>query len=195
MKRMHHFHIKSWAVLSLILLCGGQALRLDAAAARYPQAGISLEFIGQGLVVTPSEVYQYGYFTYVAGVEDLFSGTPQNESTAFFTFFNALGTPGQKLSWTAFGRPNPAPNPGQFVYAGTGISHPPVAPGLKIGRLTAANEVQLEVENSPGARSLLESSPDFANWTLLAAVDHTQPKVVVTDPVTNPVRFYRAATE
>jgi RHS repeat-associated protein len=59
-------------MLGLLLLGASQALRLEAAAVRYPQSGISLEFIGQGLVVSPAEVYQYGYFTYVAGVEDLF---------------------------------------------------------------------------------------------------------------------------
>jgi hypothetical protein len=268
-------------MLGLLLLGATQALRLEAAATRYPQSGISLEFIGQGLVVSPAEVYQYGYFTYVAGVEDLFGGAPENESTAFFTFFNELSTsrvtdngpvrvvdrqgsatiylnpaagasytdpdsfqagtpiltadlrhqaildtangntlvvhfdltivsaapfttaagehrlgkPGQKLSWTAFGRPNPAPNPGQFVYAGMGLIHPPAAPGLSIGQVAAASEVQIEVDNSPGTRSRLQSSPDLTNWTLLAAVDHTQPKVIVTDAATGPVRYYRAATE
>jgi hypothetical protein len=223
-------------MLGLLLFGATQALRLEAAATRYPESGISLEFIGQGLVVSPAEVYQYGYFTYVAGVEDLFGGAPENESTAFFTFFNELSTsrvtdngpvrivdrqgtatiylnpaagasytdpdsfqagtpiltadlrhqaildtangntlvvhfdltiltaapfataagehrlgkPGQKLSWTAFGRPNPAPNPGQFVYAGMGLIHPPAAPGLSIGQVAAASEVQIEVDNSPG---------------------------------------------
>ena len=55
-------------------------------------AGINLEFIGQGLVLSPAEVYQYGYFTHVAGVENLFSGAPNNASTAFFTFLNELFT-------------------------------------------------------------------------------------------------------
>jgi hypothetical protein len=68
-----------------MLLWGSNSFGAGAGAPRYPGAGISLEFIGQGLVVTPAEVYQYGYFTYVAGIENLFSGTPENESTAFFT--------------------------------------------------------------------------------------------------------------
>jgi hypothetical protein len=42
--------------------------------------------------VTPAEVYQYGYFTHVAGVENVFGGTPNNASTAFFTFMNKLST-------------------------------------------------------------------------------------------------------
>jgi hypothetical protein len=76
-----------------------------------------------------------------------------------------------------------------------GLIHPPAAPGLSIGQVAAASEVQIEVDNSPGTRSRLESSPDLTNWTLLAAVDHTQPKVIVTDAATGPVRYYGAATE
>ena len=57
-----------------------------------PPSGISLEFIGQGRVVSPAEVYQYGFFTHVAGVENVFSGTPNNASTALFTFMNKLST-------------------------------------------------------------------------------------------------------
>lgn len=61
-------------------------------AAFLPAEGVSLEFIGQGRVVTAAEVYQYGYFTHVAGVENVFGGTPNNASTAFFTFMNKLST-------------------------------------------------------------------------------------------------------
>jgi len=62
------------------------------AAVLHPPAGINLEFIGQGLVVSPAEVYQYGYFTHVAGVENVFSGAPNTASNAFFTFMNKLST-------------------------------------------------------------------------------------------------------
>jgi len=62
------------------------------AAVLHPPAGINLEYIGQGLVVSPAEVYQYGYFTHVAGVENVFSGAPNNASNAFFTFLNELST-------------------------------------------------------------------------------------------------------
>jgi hypothetical protein len=57
-----------------------------------PVSGISLEFIGQGRVVSAAEVYQYGYFTHVAGVENVFGGTPNNVANAFFTFMNKLST-------------------------------------------------------------------------------------------------------
>ena len=62
------------------------------AATLKPDPGISMEFIGQGRVVSPTEVYQYGYFTHVAGVDNVFSGTPNNASSAFFTFMNKLST-------------------------------------------------------------------------------------------------------
>jgi hypothetical protein len=64
----------------------------DPTAALNTAEGISLEFIGQGRVVSPAEVYQYGFFTHVAGVENVFGGTPNNASTAFFTFMNKLST-------------------------------------------------------------------------------------------------------
>ena len=185
-------------------------------AALIPASGVSLEFIGQGRVVTHAEVYQYGYFTHVAGVENVFSGTPNNASTAYFTFMNKLSTTratphgpltivdrkgtatiylnpaagasfespasfeagtavltaelrhqvildtangnvifmqfdltvtsaetftvgdqkhrlaraGQKMTWINYGRPNTNTNqPGQFVFAGTALTHDPVPPG------------------------------------------------------------------
>lgn len=64
----------------------------DPMAVLNPASGISLEFIGQGQVVSPVEVYQYGFFTHVAGVENVFGGTPNDASTAFFTFMNKLST-------------------------------------------------------------------------------------------------------
>jgi hypothetical protein len=74
-------------------LATGIALGADGpAAVMHPPAGINLEYIGQGLVVSPAEVYQYGYFTHVAGVENVFSETPNNASTAFCTFMNKLST-------------------------------------------------------------------------------------------------------
>lgn len=204
-----------------------------------PASGISLEFIGQGRVVTPAEVYQYGYFTYVAGVENVFGGTPNNASNAFFTFMNKLSTtratphgpltvvdrkgtttiylnpaggatfetpasfeagtavltaslrhqvildslngntifmqfdltvisaetftvgdekhrlarPGQKMTWINYGRPNTsATQPGQFVFAGTAISHDSAPPGLSMKRSADSSAVQLEAENVSDTR-------------------------------------------
>jgi len=189
----------------------------DPMGALFPPSGISAEFIGEGLVVSSAEVYQYGYFTHVAGVESVFRGTPNNASTAFFTFMNKLSTtratphgpltivdrkgtatiylnpaaganfdtpasfetgtpvltaslrhqvildtangntihmqfdltvlsaetftvgdqkhrlgrPGQKMTWINYGRPNTSPTqPGQFVFAGSALSHDPAPPVL-----------------------------------------------------------------
>ncbi len=44
-----------------------------------------------------------------------------------------LGKPGQKMTWTAYGRPNTsATQPGQFVFAGRGFSIVPAPLGLSI---------------------------------------------------------------
>lgn len=73
-------------------LAASVALGQGPAAVMHPPAGINLEYIGQGLVVSPAEVYQYGYFTHVSGVVNPFSGAPNNAATAFFTFMNELST-------------------------------------------------------------------------------------------------------
>jgi hypothetical protein len=80
------------AVVQLGLAATAAFAAPDPSVALNPASGISLEFIGQGRVVSPAEVYQYGFFTHVAGVENVFGGTPNNASTAFFTFMNKLST-------------------------------------------------------------------------------------------------------
>jgi hypothetical protein len=45
------------------------------------------EFAGQVTNPTPTTSIQYGYFTYVEGVDTLFTGSPENEATALLTFF------------------------------------------------------------------------------------------------------------
>ena len=75
-----------------LALASSVAFAQGPAAMLHPPTGINLEFIGQGLVVSPAEVYQYGYFTHVTGVENVFSGAPNTASNAFFTFMNKLST-------------------------------------------------------------------------------------------------------
>ncbi len=258
------------------------ALAADPAAVLHPPAGINLEYIGQGLVVSPAEVYQYGYFTHVAGVENLFSGAPNNASTAFFTFLNELSTtrvtdngplrivdrkgtatiylnpagganfedpdsfsagtpvltaalrhqvildtlngntiivnfdltvtaaefftvgdikhrlgqPGQKMTWTAYGRPNTsATQPGQFVFAGMGFSIVPAPLGLSIHRPAGSGAIQPALENLAGVHSREEGSPESKGSMLLASVDRTTAKAVVTDEKMGPSKLYRAITE
>ena len=51
---------------------------------------ISLELIGQVINPTPSSSIQYGYLSYVNGIETVFTGDPHNETSALFTFYNDM---------------------------------------------------------------------------------------------------------
>jgi hypothetical protein len=57
---------------------------------------LSLEFVGQfqnsPASVTPATHIHYGYLSYIKGLS-VFSGAPQNETTALFTFFADAATP------------------------------------------------------------------------------------------------------
>jgi hypothetical protein len=48
---------------------------------------ILYEIIGEGFNLIPPNSAQIGYFTYIKGVDTLFSGTPENASTALFTYY------------------------------------------------------------------------------------------------------------
>lgn len=246
-----------------------------------PPHGITLEYVGQGLVRSAAEVYQYGFFTHVSGAKEIFSASPNNETTALFTFHNQLATtrvidngplrivdregtstiylrttpgasfedpdsfkqgtpvlaahlrhqvildtannntilvhfdltlldtgtftvgdvthrmgmPGQKMSWSAYGRPNTSANhPGQFVFAGMGILHVPAPPGLTLNRSADAKSIRLKLDNSPGARSLVEASSNLTDWTLVESVDHTTPTIVVDRAADSTEAFFRAST-
>jgi len=252
------------------------------AAVLHPPAGINLEFIGQGLVVSPAEVYQYGYFTHVAGVENVFSGTPNNASTAYFTFMNKLSTtratphgplivvdregtatiylnpaagasfdtpesfeagtpvltasmrhqvildslngntifmtfdltvisaetftvgdkkhqlgrPGQKMTWTNYGRPNTsATQPGQFVFAGVAVSHNPGPSGPSINGTASSSPIQLDLESIPGSRFHMKASPESKSSILLASVDQTTAKAVVTAEKMKASKLNRTITD
>jgi hypothetical protein len=47
---------------------------------------ILYEIIGQVINGTPTTSTQFGYYTYIKGIDGLFAGTPENETTAWFTF-------------------------------------------------------------------------------------------------------------
>ena len=51
-----------------------------------------MELIGQAQVLSPQAAIQFGYLSRIAGVETNFIGTPQNETTAMFTFYNDTAT-------------------------------------------------------------------------------------------------------
>src|SRR2546426_1147506 len=52
------------------------------------EGSVTMELIGQAQVLSPQAAIQYGYLSHLAGLDTIFSGTPQNETTAIFTFYN-----------------------------------------------------------------------------------------------------------
>ena len=70
----------------------------EPAQINFVQGKIAFEFVGQATSFAPTpsaplgSVNQYGYLTVVRGIDIVFSGNPQNETTALFTFFNEVTT-------------------------------------------------------------------------------------------------------
>jgi hypothetical protein len=63
----------------------------------FVQGKIAFEFVGQATNFPPAPSaplgsYQYGFLTVVRGIDNVFSGSPHNETTALFTFFNEATT-------------------------------------------------------------------------------------------------------
>jgi hypothetical protein len=64
----------------------------------FVQGKIAFEFLGQATNFQPSpsaplgSAHQYGFLTAVRGIDNVFSGSPHNETTALFTFFNEATT-------------------------------------------------------------------------------------------------------
>ena len=79
-----------------------------------------------------------------------------------------LGRPGQKMTWTAYGRPNTSTTqPGQFVFAGMGFTIVPAPLGLSIHRPAGSGAIQLAREDVAGAHSRAEASPASRDPMLL----------------------------
>jgi len=51
-----------------------------------------MEFVGQVVNPTPATSNQFGYLTYLRGIDDLFTGPAHNAQTARFAFFNETTT-------------------------------------------------------------------------------------------------------
>jgi hypothetical protein len=52
---------------------------------------VQFELVGQFINMTPTSSQQFGYFTYINGIsgaDPLFTASPENETTAVFTFYN-----------------------------------------------------------------------------------------------------------
>jgi hypothetical protein len=78
----------------------GRSTREDDESAQinFVQGKIAFEFVGQAtnFAATPSaplgSAHQYGFLTVVRGIDNVFSGSPHNETSAVFTFFNEATT-------------------------------------------------------------------------------------------------------
>src|SRR5712691_9934463 len=74
----------------------GRSTRDDDEPARinFVQGKIAFEFVGQATNFAPTlsaplgSAHQYGFLTVVRGIDNVFTGSPHNETTAVFTFFN-----------------------------------------------------------------------------------------------------------
>ena len=53
---------------------------------------VTMELIGQAQVLSPPAAIQFGYLSRIEGLDTIFTGTPENESTAMFTFYNDTTT-------------------------------------------------------------------------------------------------------
>jgi len=69
----------------------------EPAQINFVQGKIAFEFVGQATNFPPAPSaplgsHQYGFLTVVRGIDNVFSGSPHNETTAVFTFFNEATT-------------------------------------------------------------------------------------------------------
>jgi hypothetical protein len=86
-------------LLSLVVLSGPMAKASDdLVQINFVDDQIAFEFVGQVTNFPPSpstplgSSNQYGFLTAVRGIDNLFSGSPHNETTAVLTFFNDVIT-------------------------------------------------------------------------------------------------------
>jgi len=79
------------AVLGLIILTSASSVEKAQADENVEKIKVSegqllYEIIGQVINFTPTTSTQFGYYTYIKGIDALFAGAPENETTAWFTF-------------------------------------------------------------------------------------------------------------
>src|SRR5438552_1983246 len=53
---------------------------------------VSMEVVGAVFNASPAASIQYGYITYINGLDNIFSASLQNETTALFTFYSDTTT-------------------------------------------------------------------------------------------------------
>jgi hypothetical protein len=76
------------AVGCALIFATGASMGGAALTAAAPEGSVAMELIGQAQVLSPQAAIQYGYLTHVAGLDTVFAGAPENESTAVFSFYN-----------------------------------------------------------------------------------------------------------
>jgi len=80
-----------WTVLRNAFLAAVVVVIAAVPASPGSHGDRALELIGAVLNAGPSSA-QYGYISYINGIDGIFTGSPQNETTALFTFYNATST-------------------------------------------------------------------------------------------------------
>ena len=98
MKRIISFTMLGGLVVSLVF--AGAVSHAGGAPAQinFVQGKIAFEFVGQATAFAPTpsaplgSANQYGFLTVVRGIDNVFSGSPHNETTALLTFFNEATT-------------------------------------------------------------------------------------------------------
>ena len=79
----------------VILTAVSAATASDVVDRRWHDGDVIFEIVGQARVLSPTSAIQYGYLSSIPGLDGIFSTdvpSEQNESTAFFTFFNTATT-------------------------------------------------------------------------------------------------------
>jgi hypothetical protein len=87
--------MKLKSLLAGITLLGFMIVALTPpvlASKKRPDTDISMEVVGAVFNASPATSIQYGYLTFVNGLDNVFSGSPQNETTALLTFFSDTST-------------------------------------------------------------------------------------------------------
>lgn len=84
MKRKSIPAISLAVVLALSVLSGPAYTQSKRSS---PEGDVSLELIGQ-VLNSGAMSAQYGYLSYINGIDSIFSAATQNETTALFTFYN-----------------------------------------------------------------------------------------------------------
>lgn len=75
-------------IMLIVLTLGCVSTSVLAQGNRHGPDDVSVELVGQVTNPTPATSFQIGYLNYINGIDSsIFGGSPQNETTALFTFY------------------------------------------------------------------------------------------------------------